>query len=102
MAQATPVVALAELGTKSILIEGEGVLIAKDDIQDFANKVSILLSDTKKRETVGEKGRQYAEEKWSANVLAKKVAKFYKNIITQKTSLARYTNTRIGNAKSTI
>ena len=102
MAQGTPVVALAELGTKSILIEGEGVLIAKDDIHDFADKVSILLSDPLKRESVGERGSQYAKEKWGAQVLAKKVAKFYKTIITQKTSLARYTSTRIGNAKGTV
>jgi hypothetical protein len=64
--------------------------------------VSILLSDPLKRKSVGEKGRQYAEEKWGASVLAKKVAKFYKNTIAQKTSLTRYTNTRIGNAKSTV
>ena len=50
MAQGTAVVALAELGTKSILIEGEGVLIAKDDTHDFADKVSILLSDARKRQ----------------------------------------------------
>ena len=102
MAQGTPVVALAELGTKSILIEGEGVLIAKDDTHDFADKVSILLSDPLKRESVGERGGQYAKDKWGAQVLAKKVAKFYKTIITQKTSLARYTSTRIGNAKGTV
>jgi len=102
MAQGTPVVALAELGTKSILIEGEGTLIAKDDIYDFADKVSMLLSDPSKRESIGKKGRQYAGEKWGADVLAKKVAKFYKHVITQKTSLTRYTNTRIGSAKGTV
>ena len=99
MAQGTAVVAIAELGTKSILIEGEGVLIAKDDINDFADKVSILLSDDPKRQMIGEKGRQYAQEKWGAGVLAKKVAKFYKSTINQKSSLSRYMDTRIGNAK---
>ena len=99
MAQGTAVVAIAELGTKSILIEGEGVLIAKDDINDFADKVSILLSDAPKRQMIGEKGRQYAKEKWGAGVLAKKVAKFYKSTINQKSSLSRYMDTRIGNAK---
>jgi glycosyltransferase involved in cell wall biosynthesis len=99
MAQGTAVVAIAELGTKSILIEGEGVLIAKDDIYDFADKVSILLSDAPKRQMIGEKGRQYAQEKWGAGVLAKKVAKFYKSTINQKSSLSRYMDTRIGNAK---
>ena len=101
MAQATAVVAIAELGTKSILIEGEGVLIAKDDINDFADKVSILLSDTPKRQMIGEKGRQYAQEKWTAGILAKKVAKFYKSAINQKSSLSRYMDTRIGKAKET-
>ncbi len=99
MAQGTAVVAIAELGTKSILIEGEGVLIAKDDINDFADKVSVLLSDAPKRQMVGEKGRQYAQEKWGAGVLAKKVAKFYKSTINQKSSLSRYMDTRISNAK---
>ncbi|CAM8365293.1 glycosyltransferase [Candidatus Methylopumilus planktonicus] len=99
MAQGTAVVAIAELGTKSILIEGEGVLIAKDDINDFADKVSVLLSDARKRQMIGEKGRQYAQEKWGAGVLAKKVAKFYKSTINQKSSLSRYLDTRIGNAK---
>jgi 1,2-diacylglycerol 3-alpha-glucosyltransferase len=99
MAQGTAVVAIAELGTKSILIEGEGVLIAKDDINDFADKVSVLLSDGPKRQIIGEKGRQYALEKWGAGVLAKKVAKFYKSAINQKSSLSRYLDTRIGNAK---
>jgi glycosyltransferase involved in cell wall biosynthesis len=99
MAQATAVVAIAELGTKSILIEGEGVLIAKDDINDFADKVSVLLSDAPKRQMIGEKGRQYAQEKWGAGVLAKKVAKFYKSTTNQKSSLSRYMDTRIGNAK---
>jgi 1,2-diacylglycerol 3-alpha-glucosyltransferase len=101
MAQGTAVVALAELGTKSILIEGEGVLIAKDDTHDFADKVSILLSDARKRQIIGERGRQYAQEKWGAGVLAKKVAKFYKSTINQKSSLSRYMETRVGNAKGT-
>jgi 1,2-diacylglycerol 3-alpha-glucosyltransferase len=99
MAQSTAVVAIAELGTKSILIEGEGVLIAKDDINDFADKVSVLLSDAPKRQMIGEKGRQYAQEKWGAGVLAKKVTKFYKSTINQKSSLSRYMDTRISNAK---
>jgi len=99
MAQGTAVVAIAELGTKSILIEGEGVLIAKDDINDFADKVSVPLSDAPKRQMIGEKGKQYAQEKWGAGVLAKKVAKFYKSTINQKPSLSRYMDTRISNAK---
>jgi hypothetical protein len=50
---------------------------------------------------IGERGRQYAQEKWGAGVLAKKVAKFYKSTINQKSSLSRYMETRVGNAKGT-
>ena len=102
MAQGTPVVALAELGTKSVLIEEEGVLIAKDDIKDFAEKVSTLLSDDSRRKALGEKGKEYAKDKWSANVLAKKVVKFYKSAITRKSSLVRYLDTRTENIKEAI
>jgi hypothetical protein len=63
--------------------------------------VSVLLSDARKRQMIGERGRQYAKEKWGAGVLAKKVAKFYKSTINQKSSLSRYMDTRIGNAKGT-
>jgi hypothetical protein len=63
--------------------------------------VNTLLSDASKRQMIGERGRQYAQEKWGAGVLAKKVAKFYKNTINQKSSLSRYMDTRIGNAKGT-
>ena len=61
----------------------------------------ILLSDAPKRQMIGEKGRQYAQEKWTAGILAKKVAKFYKSAINQKSSLSRYMDTRIGKAKET-
>lgn len=43
MAQGTPVVALAERGTRSILVDGEGALIAPEDERIFARKVHALL-----------------------------------------------------------
>ena len=37
MAQGTPVVAIAELGTASILVEGKGALIAPDNTLQFSD-----------------------------------------------------------------
>ncbi|MDP2248243.1 MAG: glycosyltransferase, partial [Nitrosomonadales bacterium] len=66
MAQGTPVVAIAELGTKSILIEGEGALIAPEDEEVFAERVNSLLVNRKVRDALGAKARAYVEEKWTS------------------------------------
>ena len=77
MAQGTPVVALAELGTKSILIEGQGALIAEENEQSFATSVNVLLSNEEKRRKLGEAGRRYALNHWSAHIQAERMLQFY-------------------------
>jgi glycosyltransferase involved in cell wall biosynthesis len=79
MAQAVPVVALAEMGTKDVLREGEGVNIAANDCADFSAKVVKLLNDKNTRQQLGTKGKQYAHT-WSANSLALRLATFYELI----------------------
>jgi len=75
-------------------------------IETFLNthvkKLLLFLSDDSRRKCLGEKGKEYAKDKWSANVLAKKVVKFYKSAITRKSSLVRYLDTRTGNIKGAI
>ncbi|MCB5206915.1 glycosyltransferase [Methylovorus mays] len=82
MAQGTPVVALAELGTKSILIEGEGALIAPEDEQVFAEKVRSLFSDEAKRKRLGESARQYAAKRWTSRTQAERMLQFYEQLIS--------------------
>ena len=53
MAQGTPVVAIAELGTASILVEGQGAMIAVEDEAEFAHKVHALLANPVHREHLG-------------------------------------------------
>ena len=77
MAQGTPVVALAELGTKSILIEGQGALIAEENETAFASRVNSLLSNDDKRKKLGETGRRYALNHWSAQIQAERMLQFY-------------------------
>jgi len=85
MAQGTPVVAIAELGTASILIEGEGALIAQENTLEFAEKVHQLLIYPEQRAELGERARAYALAKWTAKVQAERLAKFYLELTGQRT-----------------
>ena len=87
MAQATPVVAIAELGTASILIEGQGALIAPENELIFAEKVLQLLADSVQREQLGKVARVYAQSKWSAAIQAERMLEFYVKIAAGKDAL---------------
>ena len=80
MAQAVPVVAMAEMGTKDVLREGEGVRIAQNDCADFSAKVISLLNNETARKELGAKGCQYAHT-WSAVSLAQRMIAFYESVI---------------------
>lgn len=87
MAQSLPVVALAELGTKSILIEGEGALIAPEDELVFADKVFSLLSDANKRRELGSSARKYAMQCWSSRTQAERMLRFYQQLTNAEQTL---------------
>jgi glycosyltransferase involved in cell wall biosynthesis len=87
MAQGLPVVALAELGTKSILIEGEGALIAPEDEAVFADKVYGLLGNSDKRRELGETARKYAMQRWSSRTQAERMLQFYRQLADTELSL---------------
>jgi len=80
MAQGTPVVAVAELGTKSILIEGEGALIAPENEAAFAQKVYSVLSNADLRIQLGEAGKNYAMKRWTSRTQAERMVQFYKQV----------------------
>ncbi len=84
MAQATPVVGIAELGTKSILIEGEGAMIAPHDELVFAEKVNVLFSDAKLRTKLGKAALNYAKTRWTDKAQAERMIAFYKEIMPQE------------------
>ena len=84
MAQSTPVVAIAELGTKSILIEGEGALIAPDEEIEFANKVERVLSDKKLRKQLSDAGIDYVKTRWTDRAQAERMIAFYQEVVALK------------------
>jgi len=83
MAQGTPVVAIAELGTASILIEGQGAMISEDNELEFAQKVHHLLTNHMERKVLGESARAYAHSKWSAATQTERMVKFYDALINK-------------------
>jgi 1,2-diacylglycerol 3-alpha-glucosyltransferase len=80
MAQGTPVVSTAELGTRDVLQEGSGVWIAREELDDFSDKVVKMLKNAETRKTIGEAGRNYAHG-WSAGKQAERMLAFYRTII---------------------
>ena len=82
MAQGTPVVAIAELGTASILIEGQGALIAPDNVAGFAEKVHNLLSCPQDCYELGKVALQYVSENWTAKLQVERMLHFYHHLIS--------------------
>lgn len=83
MAQAVPVVAIAELGTKSILIEGQGALIAPENPQLFAERVFQLLENPEERIILGKTAHAYALTRWTSRVQAERMLSFYEQLIEE-------------------
>ena len=99
MAQATPVVAIAELGTASILIEGKGALIAPDDTAQFAERVHQLLLNPEHRFELGNRAKNYALDKWTASLQAQRMIKFYEEIILSPLPRQPYLKTQLDPVK---
>ena len=86
MAQATPVVAIAELGTASILVEGQGALISIENESEFVQKVHSLLINPQRCKQLGEAAREYALQKWSAATQAERMVKYYAVVTSTRSS----------------
>lgn len=80
MAQGTPVVSTAELGTRDVLRDGLGVWIAKEELHDFSTKVVIMLGDGEVRKDLSASGREYAHS-WSASKQAERMLGFYHTVL---------------------
>ena len=83
MAQGTPVVAIAELGTASILVEGEGAMIAPEDEAAFMQKVRNLLANPVHCRYLGERAKCYAQNNWSAAKQADRMVQFYGELLNR-------------------
>ncbi len=83
MALGVPVVSTAVMGTKDILQAGRGALVAREDVNDFAERTVSLLQDAGLRRCLGENGKAYAGQ-WSAGEMAGRMIGFYRDVIVQR------------------
>ncbi len=79
MALATPVVSIAEMGTRDILIGARGAIIAENDVSDFAIKVQGVLLDRPRRNRLAEEAKNYAHQ-WRAEAFAMEMRDCYLRI----------------------
>ena len=80
MAQGVAVISTAELGTREVLRDGQGVWIAQEELTDFSDKVIKMLRDEGARKELGVLGCRYAHE-WSATKQAQRMASFYRAVL---------------------
>lgn len=89
MALGVPVVGLAVMGTAEVLREGQGALIAHDDVADFTDKVEWLVRHEDARASLAARARAYAAT-WSAREMTARLIDFYGEILdTRKATVSR-------------
>lgn len=82
MALGTPVVSTAVMGTREVLRDGEGCLVAEERHADFAAKVNQLLGDDALRRTLAARGRAYVAG-WHEDARAAELAGLYRSVTDQ-------------------
>jgi glycosyltransferase involved in cell wall biosynthesis len=76
MAQGTPVVSTAVMGTIDVLSNARGAVIVNEDEQEFATAVADLLTDPARRLDMGERAMLDAQA-WSSRAMAGRLAGLY-------------------------
>lgn len=78
MACAKPVVASNLPGVRSVFKKGRHGLLAKpNDVVDLANKLRTILNDKKLAREMGERGREFVENRYSWKKIGKKLDVIY-------------------------
>ncbi len=87
MLLAVPVVSTAKMGTKDILTNGTGALVAKEELNDFCDKILKIIKDPKLKEILGNEGRGYAQT-WLPEEMALRMIELYENLLENNTCLS--------------
>jgi glycosyltransferase involved in cell wall biosynthesis len=80
LALGVPVVALAALGTREIVLPGRGACAAPDDPVGFASVVAALMRDPDTRARMAQEGRVFAAE-WDTAATARRLVAVYEAVI---------------------
>jgi glycosyltransferase involved in cell wall biosynthesis len=95
MAQGTPVVSTAELGTKFVLKAGCGALVVPESKREFAAAVAKVLQDKSLHDELRVRGRAYAQT-WSSRVLAQRLTEIYRAVPTSHSTAGSSARTTFG------
>ena len=80
MAQGTPVVSTAVMGTADVLAGVKGAVVVPEDIEAFAAGVASVLRDPERRSALAVLAREDAQ-RWSARQLAERMLRLYERVI---------------------
>ena len=87
MSLGIPVVSTAEMGTKDLLVNGKGVLVAKEEIHDFVDKILKIIIDPELQQILSKEGREYAHA-WRPDVMAKRMMNLYEEQLPAKACIS--------------
>lgn len=76
MSLGVPVVSTAVMGTRDIVGQARGALVAEEDVEHFAGQCARLLGDATLRRRLADEAVDFAGE-WSAAAMATALAEFY-------------------------
>jgi glycosyltransferase involved in cell wall biosynthesis len=88
MAQGTPVVSNAEMGTRDVLIADRGAHIVPLDESIFAAAVAELLTDRPRRDAMSRAAREHALG-WSSRAMAQRLAALYQELAQARAASLR-------------
>ena len=80
MAQGTPVVSTAELGTRSILTAGSGGVVLPESADAFVGAITALLADPAERQRLAALAREHASS-WSSWTMARRLVALYRQLV---------------------
>lgn len=77
-----PIVSTNVGGVHDTVLENDSAFLTKtDDIIDFADKLEILINDSKKREEMGMKGFAFVKENYGKEMLSNKTLHLYNELV---------------------
>ena len=84
MAVGTPAVSTAVMGTKAVLADAPGAVIANEDVTEFAAAVAALLVDSGRRRLMGAAAAADVARRWSGPTMAARLLDLYRRLVAER------------------
>ncbi|MBI3173109.1 MAG: glycosyltransferase family 4 protein [Chloroflexi bacterium] len=82
MASGLPVVATRIAGSEELVVDGEtGILVTPEDVNALRDGLRLLITDSRKREQMGQASRQRVEREYSWESVARQYSEYLEKII---------------------